>query len=631
MIAPEPFFEPRGTPFSEFHRIRALTELGHQVDLVTYPFGSDVSMPGLRVFRCLRPPFVRRVGIGPSIAKLPLDFLLTFSVLRRALTNRYDAIHSHEEGGLIGVAVGALLGLPHLYDMHSSLPQQLGNFAFSRSRVIRRLFLAIERLMIRRSRVVIVICPSLEETVRGIDPDAHAILIENAPGSADADATPAEALALRRQLGLSASTPVVLYTGTFEAYQGLDLLFDAMAHVQASIPEARLLLAGGRPDQIDNARRRCRTAGIEDLVIFAGEHPSTEIPRYLLACDVLVSPRSRGTNTPLKIYQYLRSGKPIVATRLLTHTQVLSDDTAILTGTSPREFGDGVLAALTDSGRAESVGKRARELAETKYTYHSYLERTRQACAALFPTPTHYSYTVYADPATAQGFDERRFGGPIGELVAAEQARVLASFVGRTDHQSILDVGTGTGRAALLFARAGADVTGVDASEQMLAIARRRAADEHLAVRFVSGDAHTLAFGDRSFDVVISLRVLMHAADWRRSIAQLCRVADSLVVIDYPSAFSFAVIQSMIRRLTHALGARTEPYRVLSDGAVARELATSGFRVRAFHRQFVLPIALHKAMGSPRFSLWSNRLSARLGLLRLFGTPVTLVAERCEF
>src|SRR5262249_30058663 len=61
MIAPEPFFEPRGTPFSEFHRIRALTALGHQVDLVTYPFGQDVAMPGLRVFRSLRPPFIHRV------------------------------------------------------------------------------------------------------------------------------------------------------------------------------------------------------------------------------------------------------------------------------------------------------------------------------------------------------------------------------------------------------------------------------------------------------------------------------------------------------------------------------------------------------------------------------------------
>ena len=134
MIAPEPFFEPRGTPFSEFHRIRALTALGHQVDLVTYPFGQDVTMPGLRVFRCLRPPFVRRVKIGPSLAKIPLDALLALTALRRALGGRYDAIHSHEEGGLIGVVLAALLRVPHLYDMHSSLPQQLTNFAFSRSR-----------------------------------------------------------------------------------------------------------------------------------------------------------------------------------------------------------------------------------------------------------------------------------------------------------------------------------------------------------------------------------------------------------------------------------------------------------------------------------------------------------------
>src|SRR5258708_4518104 len=142
-MAPEPFFEPRGTPFSEFHRIRALTALGHQVDLVTYPFGRDVSMPGLRVFRCLRPPFVRDVAVGPSLAKIPLDALLALTALRRACSGRYDVVHSHEEGGLIGVALAGMLRIPHLYDMHSSLPQQLGNFAFSRSRLTYRLFLAI--------------------------------------------------------------------------------------------------------------------------------------------------------------------------------------------------------------------------------------------------------------------------------------------------------------------------------------------------------------------------------------------------------------------------------------------------------------------------------------------------------
>jgi glycosyltransferase involved in cell wall biosynthesis len=387
MIAPQPFFEPRGTPFSEFHRIRALTDLGHTVDLVTYPFGQDVTMPGLRVFRSWRVPFLKRVKIGPSLAKIPMDALLTLTAIRRALSDRYDAVHSHEEGGAIGVALAALLRVPHVYDMHSSLPQQLTNFAFTSSRLVRRAFLALERQMIRRSRVVIVICPSLEDTVRGIDAAARTVLIENAPGSAEDQATPESAAAVRRSLGLDPRTPLVLYTGTFEAYQGLDLLFDSMALVRETRPDARLVLAGGKPDQVDAARGHAQAAGIGDVTVFAGERPAGEIPAYLLAADVLVSPRSRGTNTPLKIYQYLRSGKPIVATRLLTHTQVLDDGTAVLTGPSPKEFAGGILAALNDPGRSAAVGESAKRLAATKYSYDAYLERTRRACAALVTPP----------------------------------------------------------------------------------------------------------------------------------------------------------------------------------------------------------------------------------------------------
>ena len=383
MIAPEPFFEPRGTPFSEFHRIRALTALGHQVDLVTYPFGQDVSMPGLRLFRSLRPPWVRGVKIGPSLAKIPLDALLTLTAVRRAFGGGYDAIHSHEEGGLIGAVLAWVLRVPHLYDMHSSLPQQLSNFAFSRSPLIRGAFLALERFMIRRSRVVIVICPSLEDTVKAIEPDARVVLIENAPGSAEDAATAEQATAVRRSLGLGETTPIVLYTGTFEAYQGLDLLFAAMAIVAREQPAARLVLAGGQPDQIARARDQARAAGVEQSTMFAGQRPAAEIPAYLLAADLLVSPRSRGTNTPLKIYQYLRSGKPIVATRLLTHTQVLTDETAILTDATPDAFARGILAGLADRAMAAAVGRRARDLAETKYSYEAYLERTRQACRAL--------------------------------------------------------------------------------------------------------------------------------------------------------------------------------------------------------------------------------------------------------
>ncbi len=382
MIAPEPFFEPRGTPFSEYHRIRALLELGHTVDLVTYPFGRDVSLPGLRIFRCLRPPLVRSIGIGPSWAKIPLDAMVACTSVRRALSGRYDVVHSHEEGSWFGVVIAGMLGVPHLYDMHSSLPQQLSNFSFSRSQALTGMFSWLERFVIRRSKVVVVICPHLAEVVRGIEPGVPAVLIENAPGSGDTP-TAGSGDRVRQELGLPREAPLVLYTGTFEAYQGLDLLFAAAQKVIASCPEVRFVLAGGRPDQVAAAGAQADRTGIGKSVTFAGQRAAEEIPLFLDAADVLVSPRSTGTNTPLKIYQYLRAGRPIVATRLLTHTQVLNDDVAILTKPTPEDFAAGILAALSDRDRARAVGDRARELADTKYSYEAYLARTREACAHL--------------------------------------------------------------------------------------------------------------------------------------------------------------------------------------------------------------------------------------------------------
>jgi len=393
MIAPEPFFEPRGTPFSEFHRIRALTSLGHTVDLATYPFGRDVEMRGLRIFRSLRPPFITHVGIGPSWTKVPLNLLLTLTACRLALTGRYDAVHSHEEGGGIGVILAWLLRLPHLYDMHSSLPQQVTNFGYRKMPGLAWVLGRLERLMIRGSRVVIVICADLETTVRQIRRDVPTVLIENAPGSG-AQPTAGSGLAIRQSLGLAPSTPVALYTGTFEHYQGLDLLYAAMVHVKARRPEARLVLVGGDPSQVAHARQQVAALAIADQVILTGQRPAEEIPAYLDAATVLVSPRSTGTNTPLKIYQYLRSGRAIVATDLRTHTQVLSEDFAFLAAPTPDGFAAAILTAFDDPARAQAIGTRAREIAETRYSDEAYIAKTNQACGLLAGTSTAAGQSV---------------------------------------------------------------------------------------------------------------------------------------------------------------------------------------------------------------------------------------------
>ncbi len=385
MIAPEPFFEPRGTPFSEYHRIRALTDLGHTVDLVTYPFGHDVELAGLKVHRSARPPLVRRVRIGPSWAKVPLDALLALKALHVAVKWRKSIglVHSHEEGGAIGLVLAWMLGVPHLYDMHSSLPEQISNFKYSSSRTLVGLFGWLERQMVRRSRAVIVICRHLEEVVRRLEPAANVVLIENAPGSGDT-APPADGgAAVRARFGIGPDVPLVLYTGTFEAYQGLDLLFDAMRVVRASRPDARLLLAGGQPAQVAAAGEAARRAGVGEVTVFAGEQPSADMPQFLAAAQVLASPRSRGKNTPLKIYQYLRAGRPIVATNLLTHTQVLDDSVACLAEATPAAYGAAILRVLNDGAYAAKLAEAAGRLAATRYTYEAYLDRTRQVMSYI--------------------------------------------------------------------------------------------------------------------------------------------------------------------------------------------------------------------------------------------------------
>jgi ubiquinone/menaquinone biosynthesis C-methylase UbiE len=244
--------------------------------------------------------------------------------------------------------------------------------------------------------------------------------------------------------------------------------------------------------------------------------------------------------------------------------------------------------------------------------------------------PEHYSYTVYADPQMAESFDRLRFGGPIGRLLLETQDRVLLAFLGEVRGRHVLDVGTGTGRAALTLARAGAHVVGIDASAEMLRVARARADAEGVSIAFEEGDAHALARGDGAVDAAVSFRVLMHTPGWRRCLGELCRVAREKIVFDYPAACSAALLQSIARRVAARLGRKTEPYRVFTAGAIAQVLDAHGYRITSVHRQFVLPIAFHKRIGSRAFTEGLEAGLDAAGLLRLFGSPVTVLAERCR-
>jgi len=382
MVAPEPFFEPRGTPLSVYHRVKTLGELGHEVHLVTYPFGEPVDLPGVRTFRSPRIPFLRRVKVGPSWAKIPLDLLLFLRVLARLGRERYDCIHTHEEASLLGALLRRLFRLPHVYDMHSSLPQQFENFAFTNSRAIIRVWTAMESWAVKASDLVVCICPSLADVVKAIDRERPVLTIEN-PILFEGHVVPeATVAALRRRFALEGRR-VVLYTGTFEAYQGVDLLVRSVPRVLETAPGVRFLLVGGDDRQIAPMRELARELGVLDAVVFTGQRPLGEMPVYFEVADILVSPRITGTNTPLKIYSYLASGRPIVATRILAHTQVLTGEVAVLAEPTAEGLADGIRRLLASDGPGAALAKQARAFAETRFSHAAYREKVERAYARL--------------------------------------------------------------------------------------------------------------------------------------------------------------------------------------------------------------------------------------------------------
>ncbi|MFH1942462.1 MAG: glycosyltransferase family 4 protein [bacterium] len=385
MIAPEPVFEPRGTPLSVVGRLKAFSDLGFGVDLLTYCMGEDVDFPGIRIFRIPRIPGIRRVKIGPSFTKIPLDFFLFLKSFRHLLWNKYDLIHTHEEASFWGVPLSRMFHTPHVYDMHSSLPQQLKNFRFSRSKVLHAVFQRLENWVLKNADAIITICPHLREYVARLFPEKKPFLIENVVdyGMIFGEAERSDAILECYRLD---GKSVVLYTGTFEPYQGLDLLVQSAKKVISSVGNTVFVLVGGHPEQVERYRNKVASHGLGEHFIFTGQVLPQEVASYIRCADVLVSPRIRGTNTPLKIYAYLRSGVPVVATRLPTHTQVLDDDVAVLTEPTPEGFAEGILAVLKNKTYSVKVGEQAKKLAEERYCYSTYkknLERVvREAVEA---------------------------------------------------------------------------------------------------------------------------------------------------------------------------------------------------------------------------------------------------------
>ncbi len=372
MLVPQPFFQIRGTPLAILQILRSLSGKGNEIDLVTYHLGEDVAIPDIRIHRIPRVPFIRRVKIGPSLPKLVLDAVLCVKVLALLLRRRYDVIHAVEESVFPAMVFKWLFGKPVVYDMDSVISDQLYYTRFTRSRLLLRMVRACEYWAIHHSVAVLTVCQALSDEVRRIHPGKKIFQVEDIPVEDSEVPVDGQILnLLRRELGVE-NRRVFLYTGNFESYQGVDLLVEAVARLRDET--LCLVLVGGEEPLLGRMEELARRLGCANRVRFTGRRPVNEMPIFMQLADFLVSPRREGTNTPLKIYSYMRAGKPILATNLLTHNQVLHAGNALLVDSTPEGLAGGMRTLLSDAALCARIAQAARRDTDEKYNYQT-LER----------------------------------------------------------------------------------------------------------------------------------------------------------------------------------------------------------------------------------------------------------------
>ncbi|MDZ7841475.1 MAG: glycosyltransferase family 4 protein [Gammaproteobacteria bacterium] len=367
LIAPHPFYQDRGTPIAVDMLLRVLSAEGHRVDVCTFPEGEARQYPGVAIHRAA--PWGRVTGVAPgfSLKKLYTDVFLFALATRLCRQNDYDVVHAIEEAGFLGLYLKARRGVPYVYDMDSVLSDQLVE---SRPWLapLRRVFESLENRVVAGACVLAPMCQALVDRMKAFQ-RSGVVVLKDVSLIEDEGVPSEEPEDLRSEFGIDG--PLAMYIGNLEAYQGIDLMLDAFARALEYV-DATLVIIGGKPADIRKYREQARGLGIAGRVRLIGPRPVSRLAEYLRQADVLVSPRTRGNNTPMKIYSYLHSGVALLATDLPTHTQVLNEDIAELAAPDPASFGRSLASLLENEAKREEQSRRAAEYARREHSIESF-------------------------------------------------------------------------------------------------------------------------------------------------------------------------------------------------------------------------------------------------------------------
>jgi len=377
-LAPHPFYQERGTPIAVDLLLKTLCGRGDNVDLLTFHEGSNRFYPGLNIDR-IKPWFtISDIKPGFSIKKLICDMHLMIRFFYLMCSRKYDVVHAVEEAAFMAMLVCPLFKTPYIYDMDSSMTTQLID-KIALLRHAEGLLRWIEGLPMRFANVVIPMCDALakEAHSRG----AKRVVVLKDVSLIDNEEKQKPGLNLRTEPG--DNKIIVMYIGNLESYQGIDLLLDSLSLIHNKRPELSMVIIGGANVYIEKYAARAKALGIERAVRFLGKKPVADMAAYMSQADLLVSPRTKGVNTPMKIYSYLHSKTAVLATNLPTHTQVMTENIAVLAAPEKQQFAAAMLDIISDDKRRSRLAQNAYYYIEQEHSYEVFKQQLYKIYEAL--------------------------------------------------------------------------------------------------------------------------------------------------------------------------------------------------------------------------------------------------------
>ena len=364
MVAACPFPANHGTPGAIRELALHLSRQGHEVHVVTYPQFEDIPVDGLHIHR-VRVPFMQPgpISIGPSLERLLYDALLIPKLVQVIRRYRIDVIHAHNyEATLAGAMAKWLTWRPLIYNGVTAMADELPTYRFIRPDALARwIGKTLDYIVPRLSDLLMVLSDELKDYLIEIGNKEKKLLV--VPPGVELDwLASGDGTRVRDKLGLSAATPIVMYTGALEGFQRIDYLLQAMALVLRQVPEAVLVIVG---NIINRKAQEAHLAlaqqlGIANQLRFVDSAPIGELPDYLAAADVTVVPRPYCPGYPIKLLNYMAAGKPVVSFAGSAKSLCHEYSGYIAANEDVEDLAKGIVVLLQHPDEAKIMGARAR-------------------------------------------------------------------------------------------------------------------------------------------------------------------------------------------------------------------------------------------------------------------------------